>query len=222
MALRRTLRAVPLALAAALCATAGCGLPDARPELPPPTDGDASATAEQFTLIVPSATGEPFLGVEVYYRLAAFGSVPARDLETRTDLMAQGFLRVASSTDRSPSPNRPLIAAPGAGVEVTLDFSEVDIGQDPPATYRDRSDRVRSVSLRRAIDQSDGQYKRFACEQFDSDDSDVESVEDELTGTDGCESVQLQLYALSYGESASIPLYSDAVDLGTIHLTFGR
>jgi hypothetical protein len=220
--LRRTLHSVPLLLATALCAVAGCGLPDARPDLPPPIAGDASVTAEQFTLTVPSATEPPFLGVELYYRLTAVGSVRARDLETRADVLAQGFRRVASSTDRYPSPTLPLIAAPGAGVVVTLDFSEVDLGKDPAATFRDRNGTERRVSLRRAIDESDGRYKRFACDQFDDGDSDIGTVEEELTGADACESVQLQLYAVSYGGTESLTVYSDTVDLGTINLTFGQ
>lgn len=222
MRLRRTQHAGALLLTAALCLASGCGLPDARPDLPPPSPRPASVTAEKFAVGVPESTASPFLGIEVYYRFAEVGSASARDLEARADLTAAGFRRVASSSDRYPRPDLPLIDGPGAGVEVTLDFSAVDIGQDPTAAFRDRDGNARSVSLRRALHEDDGRYKGFACDQFAEGDADIGTVAEQLADADDCETVQLQLYALSYGGTESLTVYSDAVDLGTINLTFGR
>ena len=223
MALRRTLRTGALLLAVAICATSGCGLPDARPDLPPPTDPEPSQTAQQFTFKAPASTAEPLLGVEIHYRFAEVGPVLDRNLESRTDLRETGFRRLASGNDRYPSPTLPLIDDPRAGVVVTVDFSEVAVGEDPMATYVDRDGRERRVSLRRAVHQvDDGQYKRFACGEFDSDDADVRVVEEQLADTEVCRPVQLQLYALSYGAADVFTVYSDVLHLGTIDVTFER
>ena len=228
MALARTLRAGALGLALAVGAFSGCGLPDALPELPPPTEPDSSTTSEQFTFKVPTATDEPFLGVEVYYRLST-GDAADEDGIALSELMALGFRRISSETDRYPAPVRPLIAQPRAGATVTLDFSEVDIGADPVATYRDTGGAQRRVSLRRAVHHAaDGRYKRFACEEFDGGDggigrdADIESVAGQLGGDEACERVQIQLYALSYGGTDRFTVHSVALDLGTIEVTFGR
>jgi len=222
VALGQTLRAGALLLAVAICAASGCGLPDARPDIPPPTDADSSQTGRQFTFRVPESTVAPFRGVEVYYRFAEVGTVLDRFLESNTDLLEQRFRRLASSNDRYPSPTLPLIDQPGADVVVTVDFSGVTFGMDPVVTYLDRDGNARRLSLRRAVDQSDGQYDRFACEEFDSDDDDVDGVVEELADTEDCEQVQLQLYALSYGRTDVFTVYSDALHLGAIDLTFGR
>ena len=223
MALGQTLRAGALLLAVAMCAASGCGLPDARPDIPPPTDADSSQTGRQFAFRVPESTVAPFRGVEVYYRFAEVGTVLDRFLESNSDL-EQGFHLLRSSEDRHPSPALPLIDRPGANVVVTVDFSGVTFGTDPFVTYLDRDGTERRVSLRRGINQSDGQYERFACEEFDSDDDDVDlvGVVEELADTEDCEQVQLQLYALSYGRTDVFTVYSDALHLGTIDVTFGR
>lgn len=219
MALGRTLRSGALAVAVVICATSGCGLPDARPVLPSPTDPRSSATAQQFTFAAPEVIAAPFLGIELYYRIVPVESAPARDLESPRELDDDGFLPIASSIDDDPR-SLPLIAGPGTGVEVTVDFSGVDIGSEPVATYRHRDGGIRRVTLRRAV-RSNDDYKKFACDEFDANDVDIETVAVELADPENCETVQLQLYALSYGTDL-FTVYSDALDLGTIDLTFGR
>lgn len=221
MALARTLRASALVVAVAICATSGCGLPDARPVLPPPTDPESSETAKQFTFAVPESAAAPFLGIELYYRFVPAESEPERDLETRQELEEGGFRRIASSTDDVP-PSLPLIDGPGAGVVVTLDFSAADIGVDPVAAFRHLDGGERRVSLRRAVRSSTDDYKRFACDEFASGDVDIDTVRDELADTENCEMVQIQLYALSYGGTDRFTVYSEALNLRSINLTFGR
>ena len=226
MALERSLCAGALVVAAAICVTSGCGLPDPRPVLPPPTDPESSATAKQFTFAVPDSTalrraevaGAPFLGIELYYRIAPVESVPGRDLESREQLVASGFRRIASSTDDDP-PSLPLIDGPGPGVVVTLDFSRADIGDDPVATWDGLE---RRVSLRRAVRSGTDDYKRFACDEFVDGDGDIETVTEELADPENCATVQLQLYAFSYGATDRFTVYSEALNLGSIDLTFGR
>lgn len=222
MALGRTLRAGALGVAAAICATTGCGLPDDRPVLPPPTNPESSATAKQFTfvVVVPEstvATVAPFRGIELYYRIIPVASVPERDLESREELAAAGFRRVASSTDDDP-PSLPLIDGPGSGVVVKIDFSEAETGKDPKARWDDE----RSVALRRAVRSGTNDYKRFACGEFVPGDVDIETVTEELADPENCETVQLQLYALSYGDTDRFTVYSEALNLGSITLTFRR
>ena len=221
MAPGRTLRAGALVVAVAICATSGCGLPDARPVLPPPTDPESSATAKQFTFAVPDSPAAPFLGIELYYRIVPVDSAPERDLESREELTDAGFLPIASSTDDHPR-SLPLIDGPGSGVEVTLDFSATDIGADPVATFRHRDGGERRVSLRRAVRSGTDDYKRFACDEFSSGEADIDSVQDELADRDNCEMVRLQLYALSYGATDRFTVYSEALNLRSITLTFGR
>ena len=225
MALGRTLRAGALVVAAAICATSGCGLPDARPVLPPPTDADSSDTAKQFTFKVPDSTAAPFLGIELYYRIVPVESEPGRELESREELVAGGFRRIASSTDDDP-PSLPLIGGPGDGTTITLDFSGADLGEDPAATW-DGDGGARSVSLRRAVRSSTDDYKRFACGEFDPGDVDIATVTEELADPNNCEVVQLRLYALSYGATDRttdrfIVVYSEALNLPSITLKFGR
>ncbi len=221
MALARTLRAGALVVAVAICATSGCGLPDARPVLPPPTDPDSSVTARRFTFKVPDSTDAPFLGIELYYRIVPVGSVPEPDRESREELAAHGFRRIASSTDDDP-PSLPLIDGPDAGVVVTIDFSdfnEAEPGEDPPTASWAGGD---DVSLRRAVRSGTDGYKRFACDQFDPGDVDIGTVTDELADPGNCEMVQLQLYALSYGATDRFTVYSEPLYLHSIDLTFMR
>jgi hypothetical protein len=222
VALGRTLRAGALVVAAAICATSGCGLPDDRPVLPPPTDPESSATAQQFTFKVSESTAPRtrFLGIELYYRIVGVDSVSGRDLESREELVAGGFRRIASSTDDDP-PSLPLIDGPGAGTVITLDFSGADIGEDPVATWDGGE---RRVSLRRAVRSGTDDYKRFACDEFDPGDVDITTVTEELADPNDCEVVQLRLYALSYGatDPDGFTVYSEALDLHSITLTFGR
>ena len=218
MALGRTLRAGALVIAAAICAIAGCGLPDARPVLPPPTDPGSSVTAKQFTFTVPESTAATFRGIELYYRIFPVESVPERDLESREELAAAGFRRIASSTDDDP-PSLPLIDGPGIGVVVKLDFSPTDVGADPVATWDGGQ---RRVFLRRAVRSGIDDYKRFACDEFVPGDVDIATVTEELADPENCEMVQLQLFALSYGDTDRFTVYSEALNLGSIDLTFGR
>ena len=221
MALGRPLRAAAFVFAVVICATSGCGLPDARPNLPAPgVDDDASPVFQRFTLLVPRSTVAPFLGVELYYRFSTVGSEPERDVESLALLLERGFHRIARHDDRVSDINPPLIDRPAAGEVVTLDFSR-DLGPDPVASFLDRDGGERRVPLRRAASHN-GEYKRFACDEFARGDQDIGSVVDQLADTEDCDTVQLKIYALSYGGTDRFTVYSDAVNLGTIDLTFGR
>ena len=146
-----------------------------------------------------------------------------RGLESREELAAGGFLRIASSTDDDP-PSLPLIDGPRAGTVITLDFSEADIGRRPGSHLGPATAGARSVSLRRAVRSGTDDYKRFACDEFASGDADIASVTEQLADPDGCEMVQLQLYALSYGvtDTDRSTVYSEALNLHSIDLKFGR
>ena len=179
-------------------------------------------TAKQFTFAVPESIEPPFRGIELYYRIIPVASVPERDLESREELTAAGFRRIASGTDDHP-PSLPLIDGPDAGAVVTLDFSDTDIGADPVAAWDDdKSDDKRRVFLRRAVRGGTNDYKRFACGEFDPGDVDIATVTEELANLENCETVRLQLYALSYGETDRFTVYSEALDLRSITLTFRR
>ena len=222
MALRRTLRAAALVLTVAICATSGCGLPDARPDLPPPTDPDSSDARKQFAFSVPGSTAPPFLGVEVYYRIFPVGGRNAEGIETVGELSDAGFVRMARPDDRDVRVNYPLIDRPIANARVTVDFGPVTAGEEPFASFRGR-DGTQPRILRRGIAEN-GEFKRFLCTEFEDGDKDmVPEVQDQLVDTEDCGIVQLKVYALAYGRTPDgIDVYSDAVDLGTIDLTFGR
>ena len=174
MALARTLRAGALVVAAAICATSGCGLPDDRPVLPPPTAPASSATAKQFTFAVPDSaeldsTAARFLGIELYYRIVPVDAVPGRDLESREDSWRRADSAASRAAPTTDPPSLPLIEGAGcSGVVVTLDFSGADIGEAPVATFRHRDGGERRVSLRRAVRSGTNHYKRFACDEFSS------------------------------------------------------
>lgn len=211
-----------LLLAVLICVILGCGLPDPRPDLAPPTAPEASDTAKIFTFAMPDSpgsTGVQFLGVEVYYRFFPVGDRGEPRLSSHADLTAQGFVRLASDDDRSGEPNAPLIeAAAGA---VTLDFGSVSHGEEPFASFLSfqGSD---DVALRRGAADVTGRFKRFRCGEFEEGDPDVTAA---VSGplTDNCAQVQLQAYALSYGRTVEPVkvLYSDAIFLGEIVVGFG-
>ena len=222
MALRRPLRAAALVLAVAVCATYGCGLPDARPDLPSPEALAPDDAFDWFRFAVPSSIAAPFLGVEVYYRLAAVGSDPVRNPESRNEVRDAGFHRVARSEDRVTRINHPLIDRPAAEVVVRVDFGPVSQGAEPFILFRDRDGNEQQVSVRRAV-HDDGLFKSFTCDDFADGDFDIGSVRDQLAVDCGTSAVRLQAYAFSYGRTPDgTAVYSDAVDLDTIDLTFGR
>ena len=225
MALGRPLRAAAFVFAVVICATSGCGLPDARPNLPPPQKPDSSDTFQWFRFAVPPSTAVPrstaaaFLGFELYYRFAAVDSARARDLESRDDVRAAGFHRIARDDDRVTRINHPLIDRPAAGVVVQVDFGQVSEGSEPFVVFQDQDGNERRV--RRAVPDDEGRYKAFTCDEFARGDTDIGSVVDQLAVDCGNSKVQLQAYAFSYGQTPdSRAVYSDAVDLGTIDLTF--
>ena len=220
MALGRPLRAAAFVFAVVICATSGCGLPDARPDLPPPEALGSSDTQKQFTFSVPRSTAAPFLGIELYYRLSTVGSQEEGEADSRAELLQRGFHRIARHDDRYPDINYPLIDRPAAGVVVRVDFGPVSEGAEPFVLFRDRDRNEQRVSLRRADRDNEGRYKRFACDDFATGDEDIDSVEEQLADTEDCGDVQLIAYALSYGGTDRFTVYSDAVDLGTIDLTF--
>ena len=223
MALGRPLRVAALGFAVAICATSGCGLPDARRDPPPPLEPDSSDTFQWFRFAVPHSTAAPFLGIELYYRFAAVDSARARDLESWGDVRAAGFHRIARDDDRVTRINHPLIDRPAAGVVVQVDFGQVSEGTEPIVVFQDQDGNERRVSLRRAVPDDEGRYKAFTCDEFAGGDTDIGSVVDQLAVDCGNSKVQIQAYAFSYGQTPdSRAVYSDALDLGTIDLTFGR
>ena len=219
MALGRPLRAAAFVFAVVICATSGCGLPDARPDLPAPEEGDnASPIFQRFTFVAPLTTAAPFLGVELYYRFSTVGSERERDMVSLALLLQRQFHRIARDDDRVSDINPPLIERPAAGEVVTLYFSRVDLGT--VAIFRDGDGVERRVPLLRAVSR-DGRYKPFTCDEFADVDVDIGSVVDQLAVDCSTSAVQLQVYALSFGRTPDgIAVYSDAVDLGTIDLTF--
>ena len=223
MALGRPLRAGALLLAVAVCAASGCGLPDARPDIPPPEPGRPDGAFILLRLTVPSSVAAPFLGVEVYYRFAGQDSQGVRGLESLEEVRSAGFHRLAASDDRVAQINYPLIDRPAAEAIVQVDFGPAVSGGEPVVRFGDRDGNARQVSLRRAVADSDGQYKPFSCDEFADGDVDIVSVQDELVADCGTSAVRLQAYAFSYGRTPDgIAVHSDAVDLETIDVTFGR
>ena len=149
-------------------------------------------------------------------------SARARDLESRADVRAAGFHRLARDDDRVTRINRPLIDRLAAEAVVRVDFGPASEGAEPFA-LRDRDGNEGRVYLRRAVHDNEGRYKPFSCDEFADGDFDISSVEDQLAVDCGTSAVQLQAYAFSFGRTPDgIAVYSDAVDLGTIDLTFGR
>ena len=223
MALGRPLRAAAFVFAVVICATSGCGLPDARPNLPPPLEPDSSDTFKRFHFAVPSSTAAPFLGVEVYYRFFDVNVAGDGRLESHDELTQRGFIRFARHDDRPTDVKRPLIDRPAAQAEVIVQFNTVAGGAEPVASFPNRDGVRQSVAMRRGVqDDARVRFKRFQCTEFAQNDSDVpDEVEDELSG-DCRNRVQIQAYALSYGRTAEgFTVYSDATFLGAITIAFG-
>ena len=208
----------------------GCGLPDPRPLLPPPSSPVFSDTADTFSFSQPTGAGSdrvPGLatfGYEVYYRFSAIGEATDRNLPDLTQLDSSGFVSLRKEVDRHPlaATGRPLIEVPAAARaehRVTLSFVALEAGADPDATLSSGG----RISLRRGVEDTfTGRYERFACEEFESQHPDVEAYP-ELLQDCGEGAVQLQVYAVAYGRDAerreqlSEPLY-----LGSINVTFSN
>ena len=207
----------------------GCGLPDPRPLLPPPTAPSASQASVTFTFSQPTGAGsdrvqnvETF-GYEVYYRFSAVGESTDRNLQVRAQLDASGFVSLRKADDRHPIgvTERPLIVVAGAARadhRVTLSFAALQVGDDPHVTLSSGG----RISVRRGVaDTTTGLYQQFACEAFLPDDADVEASYPELAQECAGLLVQLQLYAVAYGRDANRrEHYSEALYLGSIDLTF--
>ena len=211
----------------------GCGLPDPRPLLPPPTAPSASQASVAFTFSQPTGAGsgrvqnvETF-GYEVYYRFSAVGGSTDRNLQDRAQLDASGFVSLRKADDRHPIgvTERPLIVVAGAARadhRVTLSFAALQVGDDPHVTLSSGG----RISVRRGVaDTTTGRYQQFACEAFlpDDDDDDDDDVEAYPELAQECAGllVQLQLYAVAYGRDANRrEHYSEALYLGSIDLTF--
>ena len=226
----RTLSGV-LLVATLVGVVSGCGLPDPRPLLPPPSAPVFSDTADTFSFSQPTGAGsdrvpglETF-GYEVYYRFSVIGEATDRNLPDLTQLGANGFASLRKAADRHPlsATGRPLIEVPSAARaehRVTLSFAALEAGTDPQATLSSGG----SISLRRGVEDTfTGRYQRFACEEFESDHPDVEAypelVQDCATGLP----VQLQLYAVAYGRDAErFEQLSEPLYLGSIDVTFSN
>ena len=205
----------------------GCGLPDPRPLLPPPTAPSASQASVTFTFSQPTGAGsdrvqtvETF-GYEVYYRFSAVGESTDRNLQVRAELDTSGFFSLRNADDREGVTERPLIVVAGAARadhRVTLSFAALQVGDDPHVTLSSGG----RISVRRGVaDTTTGLYQQFACEAFLPDDADVEASYPELAQECAGLLVQLQLYAVAYGRDANRrEHYSEALYLGSIDLTF--
>ncbi len=207
----------------------GCGLPDPRPLLPPPSAPAFSDTADTFSFSQPTGAGSdqvPSLqtfGYEVYYRFSAIGAATDRNLPDRTQLGANGFVALRTADDRHPlaATGRPLIAVPSAARaehRVTLSFVALETGADPHATLGSGG----RISLRRGVEDTfTGRYERFACEEFDSDHPDVEAYPELPQDCAAGLEVQLQLYAVAYGRDAERnEQFSEPLYLASINVTF--
>ena len=215
-----------LLLLAVSCLVTGCGLPDDRPVLPPPTDPSSSDTSDTFSFSQPTGTErvrsvETF-GYEVYYRFSEVGESTDRNLVDRVQLNARQFVRLAGAGDRHPIDvtERPLLAVPSAARashRVTLSFDPLADGEDPFAELSAGG----SVSLRRgAADTTTGLYERFVCDRFLDGHPDAAALP-ELASDCAGRRVQLQLYAVAYGRDADRKeQFSEALYLGSIDLTF--
>ena len=207
----------------------GCGLPDPRPLLPPPTAPSASQASVTFTFSQPTGAGsdrvqtvETF-GYEVYYRFSAVGESTDRNLQVRAQLDASGFVSLRKADDRHPIgvTERPLIVVAGAARadhRVTLSFAALEVGADPRVTLSPGG----NISLRRGVEDNtgEGEYEQFACEGFQPGHADVKAYPELAQECAGL-LVQLQLYAVAYGRDANRrEHYSEALYLGSIDLTF--
>ena len=213
----------------------GCGLPDPRPLLPPPSAPAFSDTADTFSFSQPTGAGSdrvPSLetfGYEVFYRFSAIGAATDRNLPDLTQLATNGFVSLRKADDRHPlaATGRPLIEVPSAARaehRVTLSFVALEAGDDPDATLSSGG----RVSLRRGVEDTfTGRYQRFACEDFESDspdpDADVEAYPELPQDCAAGLPVQLQLYAVAYGRDAERnEQFSEPLYLGSINVTFSN
>lgn len=210
-------------LAAALAgAVGGCGLPAApQAPLPRPTAHPASTITHEFSFSQPgeSVGDVVHFGYEVYYRFSAPGAFADRNLGSLAAVRRR-FVRLADADSQHPvdQADRPLIGVPNTGRHgrITLDFGPVRSGRDPVAT---RAGVVSRVSLRRGVEQPDGRYEQFTCDQFQAGDADVKALPQLADDCIG-EPFQLQLYVLSYGRSDDgRERYGEPLYLGSIVLT---
>ena len=228
----RTLSGV-LLVATLVGVVIGCGLPDPRPLLPPPSAPVSSDTADTFSFSQPTGAGsdrvpglETF-GYEVYYRFSAIGEATDRNLPDLTQLRSNGFVSLRKADDRHPlaATGRPLLEVPSAARAthgVTLSFAalEAGAGADPDATVSSGG----RISLRRGVEDTfTGRYRQFLCEEFESDHPDVAAY---LALPQDCAAglpVQLQLYAVAYGRDAErYEQFSEPLYLGSINVTFNN
>lgn len=232
----RTLSGV-LLVATLVGVVSGCGLPDPRPLLPPPSAPVFSDTADTFSFSQPTGAGsdrvpglETF-GYEVYYRFSAIGEATDRNLPDLTQLGANGFVSLRKADDRHPlaATGRPLIEVPSAARaehRVTLSFAALEAGTDPQATLSSGG----SISLRRGVEDTfTGRFERFTCEEFESEDPndppdpEVGTYPELLQDCAAGLPVQLQLYAVAYGRDAERrEQFSDPLYLGSIDVMFSN
>ena len=224
----RPLPVVSLLLAVS-CFVTGCGLPDPRPLLPPPTDPSFSDIDDTFSFSQPTAAGTDRVrsvatfGYEVYYRFSAVGASDDRNLEDLAQLRARQFVRLARASDRDPIDlnERPLIKVPTAARaahRVTLRFAPRTSGEDPYATLSVGGQAP--VSLRRGVaNTTTGVYERFVCDRFEGAHADVAAFPELASACEEGQPVQLQLYAVAYGRDADRgEQFSEALYLGSIDI----
>ena len=228
----RTLSGV-LLVATLVGVVSGCGLPDPRPLLPPPSAPVVSDTADTFSFSQPTGAGSDrvpgleIFGYEVYYRFSTIGAATDRNLPDLTQLGANGFVTLRKADDRHPlaATGRPVIEVPSAARaahRVTLSFAALEADADPYATLDSAAGS--RISLRRGVEDTfTGRYERFACEEFDSGHPDVEAYPELPQDCAAGDPVQLQLYAVAYGRDAERnEQFSEPLYLGSIDVTFSN
>jgi hypothetical protein len=214
-----------------------CGI-DIIPVLAPPNKEDYSSSNLSFGFLSTPANGSLaesayFLGFEVYYHFfdaATFITIldTQTNLTTQSQLIANGYRRIAAVTDTPTYFEKPLIVIPSsywAGESIfTITFSDLK-------TYLPETSRITSVAYgggggliipddppfqmrRSGVTNEDKPNELESFAEFQDTDPDIAGIGTAKTAT-------LVLYVMSYGVyEFSVDLYSDAVCLGYFDVKF--
>ena len=207
---------------------AGCGLLSIL-TLDPPEHIETSDILDYFIVRIIGNT-EPaqlaaFKGVEFYYKFyypAGPGSVPDSAINIRNfdDLLANGFKRLSSASDREGSVSKPFLYIEdpndrGKTFIATLDFADLENANISVIPLFSEGASV--LEMRRGVvDSVTKEYKAF--DDFALTDADISSLG--LSGSPPfTEDVNLVMYALSFGiEDFSTNIYSKSVYLLRIEI----
>jgi hypothetical protein len=190
----------------------GCGIPSIV-ALRPPQFVSTSNVDNQFTIQLTSDNDEPQLrGVELYYKFYSdTATVPSGNLETRSEVLANGFRRFASTQDKPGLLELPLVNVSAGPLTITVtirDDTSKETSIEPAAAV---------VSLdgefRRSVTDTDGEYKSF--DDFILGDADLAGV---VTVT-GVQDVQIALYAACFGRDTFTAVYSPTLYMQSIRVS---